>query len=75
MKLRRPITTEDLKDKGVPFACTNCGSKPTLYEVILGDGFCQICGDEVIAYTVDTARMIKDLEAKVSKYLELAEEH
>jgi hypothetical protein len=58
MKLNRPITEEDIKDKGYPFECNNCGNKPTPESVIKHGGDCEICGDTVIAYTVDTAQFI-----------------
>lgn len=61
--MKRPMTPTDLEDKGVPFACVNCGNRPTLDEVISGDCVCQLCGDAVIAYTLDTALMLKRLIA------------
>jgi len=63
IKLKRKITREDLSDKGFPFECENCGNKPTASEVIKHNGSCSICGDNVIAYTVDTAEYIIKLEA------------
>ncbi len=41
-----------------PFACSNCGHKPTPQEVLEHHGDCAKCGDTVIAYTVDSAECI-----------------
>jgi hypothetical protein len=56
--MNRPIKEEDLKYKGFPFECDNCGNKPTPQQVIDYNGQCEICGDSIIAYTVDTAEFI-----------------
>lgn len=58
MKLRRQITEEDLRYKGYPFECENCGNKPTPEDVIKHQGTCAICNDHIVAYTVDTAMFI-----------------
>ena len=54
----RPLTENDLKDKGLPFACDNCGNKPTADDVLKHEGSCAACGDTIITYTVDAARLI-----------------
>ena len=59
--MKQKMTEEDLRDKGLPFECNNCGRKPTLAEVLEHGGTCQLCGDEVFAYTVDTARLLATL--------------
>ena len=59
--MQRKMTEEDLRDKGLPFECNNCGRKPTLAEVLEYGGECQLCGDEVCAYTVDTALLLATL--------------
>jgi len=69
--MKRPMTVYDLKDKGVPFVCVNCGNRPTLDEVISGDGVCLLCQDEIIAYTVDTAILLKKLITKAEPVLEV----
>ena len=56
--LKRQPVAEDLKYKGFPFECDNCGNKPTPSQVIDNHGQCEICGDTIIAYTVDTAEYI-----------------
>jgi hypothetical protein len=61
-KLNRPVEHSDLEDKGFPFQCENCGNKPTPSEVVEHNGSCAICGDSVIAYTVDTAEYIINSE-------------
>ena len=63
MSMKRSMTEEDLRDKGLPFACNNCGRKPTLEDVLAHGMNCQLCGDEVFAYTEDTARLIAQLTA------------
>jgi len=57
-KLKKQVTNKDLQYKGFPFECDNCGNKPTPQEVIKHNGECAICGDSIIAYTVDTAEYI-----------------
>jgi len=64
MSLKRPLTEQDLKNKGFPFECENCGSKPTPEQVMEHHGQCAICGDSVVAYTVDTAALILKLTQK-----------
>ena len=64
--MKRPMTPEDLRDKGVPFACDNCGAKPTAEDVIRLNGNCDVCGDEIIAYTIDTAELILKLKANTA---------
>jgi hypothetical protein len=61
MGMKRSMTEEDLRDKGLPFACNNCGRKPTLEDVLAHGMNCQLCGDEVFAYTEDTAKLISEL--------------
>lgn len=56
--LRRKITEEDLRDKGYPFECENCGNKPTPEDVVKYNGQCAICDDTIIAYTIDTAECL-----------------
>jgi hypothetical protein len=56
--LQRKITEEDLRDKGYPFECDNCGNKPTPEDVVKYNGQCNICGYSIITYTVDTAEYI-----------------
>lgn len=56
--LSRPLTEEDLKYKGFPFECVNCGNKPLPQQVLDFNGVCEICGDDIIAYVVDTAEFI-----------------
>lgn len=63
MKLKRQITNEDLKDKGFPFECENCGNKPTPADVVRLSAVCDICGDSIIAYTLDTAELLVKLSA------------
>ena len=58
MKLKRCITEEDLRHKGFPFECENCGNKPTPEDVVKYRGACGICNDHIVAYTVDTAEYI-----------------
>lgn len=60
--LKRPINENDLKSKGLPFECSNCGNKPVASQVIEFYGDCEICGDTIITYTVDTAEIIAKLE-------------
>ena len=57
-KLNRPITVDDITVKGFPFSCENCGNKPTPEKVLEHSGACEVCGDSIIAYTVDTAEYI-----------------
>ena len=45
-----------------PFECKNCGHKPDPKEVISNGGDCVKCRDTIIAYTVDTAHFIVNLE-------------
>lgn len=56
--LKRPMCPYDLRDKGYPFECSNCGNKPTPRQVVDHDGDCEICGYSVVSYTVDVAKMI-----------------
>jgi hypothetical protein len=56
--LNRPIRQEDLQPKGFPFACDNCGNKPTPQQVVDHHGDCEICGDTIITYTVDAAELL-----------------
>jgi transcription initiation factor IIE alpha subunit len=58
LKLNRPIRVKDIAAKGFPFACENCGNKPTPEKVVEHSGSCEICGDTIVAYTVDTAEYI-----------------
>ena len=60
--MRRPMTPEDLRDKGLPFACDNCGAKPTAEEVVRLGATCDVCGDEIHAYAIDTAELIIKLK-------------
>jgi transcription initiation factor IIE alpha subunit len=46
------------------FECGNCGRRPTAQDVISHDGFCEKCGDTVITYTIDAAKMITALRAE-----------
>ena len=65
-KLKRKLFFTDLEDKGYPFECVNCGQKPIPEDVIQFGGSCEICGDEIIAYTIDTAEfIIKNLSNKI----------
>lgn len=59
--LKRKMTPFDLEDKGLPFECDNCGNKPTAKAVIDGKATCDICGDTILASTVDTADLLQDL--------------
>ena len=61
--MKMPLNEEDLRDKGLPFSCNNCGRKPPLAEVLEHGAECQVCGDEVFAYTLDTAKVIASLMA------------
>ena len=61
-RLNRPTRQEDINPKGYPFECTNCGNKPTPRQVIQYDGDCEICGDTIVAYVIDTAEMIINME-------------
>ena len=61
MSMKRSMTEEDLRDKGLPFACNNCGQKPTLEDVLKHGAECQVCGDDVITYTLDAAKLISRL--------------
>jgi len=63
-KLKKQVTNKDLQYKGFPFECDNCGNKPTPQEVIAHNGECAICGDSIIAYTMDTAECIIKLIAE-----------
>jgi len=65
-KLNRPLTMDDIISKEFPFACENCGNKPTPEKVITFDGACEICGASVIAYTIDTAECIINLRGNRS---------
>jgi len=67
-KLNRPIQTTDLQEKGYPFACGNCGNRPTPEQVLEHRGDCEICGDTIITYTVDAAEYILP-NAEVSQSL------
>jgi len=53
--LNRQITVEDLRPKGFPFQCLNCGNRPTPEQVVQQQGACEICGDIITAYSIDTA--------------------
>jgi len=57
-RLNRPVNAEDIESKGFPFQCENCGNKPAPGKVIEYQGSCEICGDSIIAYSVDTAEYI-----------------
>jgi ribosomal protein S27E len=61
--MKRQMTEEDLRDKGMPFKCNNCGQKPMLDDVIKHGAECQVCGDEVITYTLEAAKLIRQLLA------------
>ena len=61
--MKRPMTQEDLRDKGLPFACNNCGAKPTAEDVVRLNGDCDVCGDKIITYTIDTACLLIRLQA------------
>ena len=63
--MKRKMTQEDLRDKGVPFVCNNCGARPTADDVVRLDGNCDVCGDEILAYTIEAAQMIIKLKAEV----------
>lgn len=63
--MKRPITMEDLRDKGLPFECTNCGTKPTSEDVVRLGGICEVCNDTIIAYTIDTAELLIKLKAEI----------
>ena len=65
--LTRKITESDIKDKGFPFECENCGSKPIPQDMIDHQGSCSICGDSVIAYTIDTADFILKQETREAR--------
>lgn len=67
IRLNRPLNEIDLQDKGYPFACTNCGYRPTPCQVLTKDCVCPICNDEIIAYTLDSAKMINELERKLEQ--------
>jgi hypothetical protein len=56
--MKRAPTVADLRDKGFPFECLNCGNKPTPTQVLEHGGDCECCGDTIIAYTIDTAEYI-----------------
>lgn len=58
MKLNRLISENDLQHKGFPFECLNCGNKPIPQKALDNHGDCEICGDTITAYTVDTAEII-----------------
>jgi ribosomal protein S27E len=62
-KLNRQIQSKDVQGKGYPFACNNCGNRPTPLQVIEHQGNCEICGDAIVAYAVDTAKYILSNEA------------
>lgn len=48
--MKREINQEDLRYKGLPFECCNCGNKPLVDDVIEHNGACGICGDSIITY-------------------------
>jgi len=52
----------DLKYKGLPFECENCGNKPTAEDVVKFKGACELCGESIVAYSVDTAELILKLK-------------
>ena len=60
--LKRKLTEEDIKYKGFPFECSNCGNKPLPKEVISNAGNCAICEESIVAYSVDTAELILKLQ-------------
>lgn len=64
-RLNRAITEEDLRPKGFPFSCSNCGNKPTPKQIIERHGDCEICGDTIMVYTIDTAVLITQLATMV----------
>jgi len=64
--MKRPMTPEDLRDKGLPFACNNCGAKPTAEDVVRLNGNCDVCGDDIITYTIDTAYLLIRLQANMA---------
>lgn len=65
--LKRQIVASDLESKGFPFECLNCGNKPTPQSVVELGGDCEICGDSVVAYTVDTAQWILEHAPRVAR--------
>lgn len=60
--MNQKITEEDLRHKGFPFECENCGNKPTPEEVVRLLAMCAVCGENVIAYTIDTAELLLKLQ-------------
>jgi len=67
--MKRPMTQEDLRDKGLPFACNNCGAKPTAEDVVRLNGDCDVCGDKIITYTIDTACLLIRLQANAPAHV------
>lgn len=61
--MKRPMTPEDLRDKGLPFECNNCGAKPTADDVVRLNGNCDVCGDDIITYTIDAAELLIRIQA------------
>ncbi len=46
------------------FACENCGKKFLAKEVLQHDAYCP-CGETIIAYSIDAAARIAELEAEI----------
>lgn len=47
------------------FACENCGKKFLAKEVLQHDAYCP-CGETIIAYSIDAADRIAELEAQLA---------
>ena len=52
------------------FQCQNCGRKSTATEVISTNANCPKCRDTIIAYTIDCARAIVELENRAPSAVE-----
>lgn len=57
--------------KNTLFICDNCGFKPTLDKVVEFNATCEVCGDTIIAYTVDCAEAILKLERREKELVDL----
>ena len=57
------------------FECDNCGYKPSMDEVLLHKGDCPKCKDTVIAFTVDAAERITQLERELGEALNKLESY
>ena len=65
---------DERKQKALtPLECENCGRRPMPQDVIDYNGNCLGCGDNVIAYTIDTAEYIIQIKTERDQLVEALE--